>query len=245
MIRNFILLAVFALFLTPSFASGAIDPYAPEYLFEMSSENFVTINGAQAEMALLTFHESSQNWVLFFRHAINDDAPYDNLSALVECNGMSPVLLELADYPQWVSEGIYSIEFRYQIDSYPISYNERAFSAKYSKCYVTLSDYGAGSYLNNTWNYTKLGVEMIPYLATVEFVDCSDFDSAEIAVLNEMSSIVTMMTDVWAILWLVWSIFIVILAVFMIPIFIIIILRWAIYRITGFKLIEYKDEGWD
>ena len=245
MIKDIFLLAMMALFLIPTSVQGAIDPYAPQYLFEMSVEHFVAINGGQSEMALLVFHESSQNWILFFRHAAYDEAPYDNLSVVVMCNDMSPVGFDTAAYSQWVSEGILSIEFGYQDTGYPVTYNERAFTGKYSKCYVALADYGAGSYMNNTWNYTKLGVEMIPYLSTVEFLDCGDVESPELATANELSSVVTMMTDAWTILWLVWSIFIVIFAIFMIPIFIFIILRWAIFRITGIRLVEHKDEGWD
>jgi hypothetical protein len=180
--------------------------------------------------------------VLYISHATYDASPYDNLSVTLECDGSSTTF-DTIDYSQWESDGVLSIEFPYGDESYDVQYNEVTFTGKYSRCEVSVSDYGVGSYVNNTGNYTSLGVEMIPYLAVVEFINCSAVDTAEMNIIADLTSLVEMMQDVWTLLWLVYSIFIMVFAVFMIPIFIFILIRWAIYRITGFRLVERRDDG--
>jgi hypothetical protein len=96
--------------------------------------------------------------------------------------------------------------------------------------------------VNNSYVYDYIDAEMIPYLSTFEFVACDDVVTTETSILGEIEMIVGMMSDFWTLLWLVYSIFIVVVAVFMIPIFIFILLRWSIYRLTGYKLVERKED---
>jgi hypothetical protein len=209
--------------------------------FQMAVAQHLFIGQNSTDIALMSFHSSSNNWILFFRHNEWDDAPYDNLSLSVACNGEAPVTFDTSDYPDWVGKGVLSVEFPYERSDYPISYNTVEFTAKYSKCTLLVDDYGGSSYVNNSLTYDSIDVEMIPYLSTFEFVACGDIVTAETSILDELGLIVGMMTDVWQIAWLVYSIFIIIVAVFMIPIFIFILLRYSIYRLTGYKLVERKE----
>lgn len=234
--------AVLAFLLVPTMAQAAIDPYAPMLNFQMAVAQHLFITGNSSEIALMSFHSSSNNWILFFRHNDADLSAYDNLSLSVACNGESPVVFDTTDYPDWVDKGVLSIEFPYERSDFAVSYNTVEFTAKYSKCTLSVSDYGGSSYVNNSYSYNSIDVEMIPFLSTFEFIACDDIVTTETSILDEIGLITGMMTDVWQILWLVYSIFIVIVAVFMIPIFIFIIIRWAIYRLSGYKLIERKEE---
>lgn len=238
------LLAILALIISPTFATADLSPNAPTNSFEMAIEQVVRIDGDAGSMSLVSFHESSQNWVLFFRHATADVSPYDNLKLTFTCNGQTSSPINTTQYDQWVDDGILSIEFPYDDLNYPVTYNERDFTGKYSRCDIMIEDYNASSYLgNNTGSYTGLTVEMIPFLSVIEFVNCTGESFVEIGITNELSGIVTMMTDAWSIAWVIYSIFIVVFAVFMIPIFVFILIRWAIFRITGYRLIERKDRG--
>jgi hypothetical protein len=236
-----LVVAVLAVCLVPTVVQASIDPYAPLVTFQMAVAQHLFIDGNSTELALMSFHSSSNNWILFFRHNNADESAYDNLSLTVECNGESPVTFDTTDYSDWVDKGVLSIEFPYQQDGYSVTYNTVPLSAKYSKCTVSVDDYGGASYVNNSLPYYSIDVEMIPYLSTFEFIACEDIVTTETSILDELEMIVGMMTDFWQIAWLVYSIFIVIVAVFMIPIFIFILIRWAIYRLSGYKLIERKE----
>jgi hypothetical protein len=236
------MMAVLALMLVPTAAQASIDPYAPVLSFQMAVAQHLFIGDNSSDIALMSFHSSSNNWILFFRHNSLDDLPYDNLSLTVVCNGESPVTFDTTAYPDWNDKGVISVEFPYQQSDFAVSYNTVQFTAKYSKCTLSVDDHGNSSYVNNSYAYDFIDAEMIPYLSTFEFVACDDVVTTETSILGEIEMIVGMMSDFWTILWLVYSIFIVVVAVFMIPIFIFILLRWSIYRLTGYKLVERKED---
>lgn len=236
-------LAFILVILSASSVSAVLDSGIPETLFEQSTVRNFQIGGGEFKLDIFAFHQSSVSWVLFFRNNPVDIYPYDNLSVTVECDDMGAVSFDLTEYQSWVNEGILSVLMSYDDASESINYNDVVFTAKNSECLISIGDHGAGSYVNNSHTYSTLEVEMIPYLSTMEDIDCSDVDSAELTIVNELSLITGMMVGSWNILWLIYSIFIVIFAVFMIPISIFILMRWAIFRLTGFKLVERKDRG--
>lgn len=237
-----ILLAVIALCLVPTMVGADLNPNVPLVQFEMSVRRLYVINDAPAKVDILSFHQSSQNWMLYLENDIFDDYPYDNLTLNIACDGQS-VSVDTTDYDEWVDNGTLSITFPYGDDVYQISYNDVTFGASRSDCELSVSDYGASSYVNNTYDYTVIEMQLLPLLSTVEFVNCSYADTDEIGIINELSSIATILSDFWEIAWLVYSIFIIIFAVFMIPIFIFILIRWALYRLTGYKLVERREGG--
>lgn len=238
MFRKIVMLMLLAIMLTPVAVRAELSPFAPIFAFEMSAAHRIQINGESESVSILTFYESSQNWVLFLRHNNVDDLPYDNLSVTVECNGEDPVTFDTTDYSQWVDEGILSVEFPYQQSDYGVVYNSINLAGKYSMCVVNVEDYGGSSYANNSYNYTEFNVETIPFLATLEFIDCNQSGSSEINLLNQMSSTTNMMTNFWDILWLVFSIASVVLGVFMIPVIVFILIRWFLFRVAGIKIVE-------
>jgi hypothetical protein len=217
------------------------DPYAPFFGFQMAVAKNLYINDTPFDLGLMAFHGSSSNWILFYKHNDFDDPPYDNLSLTVECNGESPVTFQTTAYQDWVDYGVLSIEFPYAAGSVGVTYNSVSFTGKFSRCSVSVADYPS-SYDNNTYTYNYIDAEMIPFLNTLEFVTCTDAGNAEISILDEIDMLVTMMSGFWTIAWLVFSILIVVVGVFMVPIFVFILIRWAIYRLSGFRLIERKED---
>lgn len=240
--RFSVLFALLALCLVPALVSADISPNIPTTRFETSASKQIYLGSSDIDMDIIAFHQSSQNWILYFEHSQSDIYPYDNLTLSIDCNDQL-VSVDTTDYSDWVDDGVLSITFPYAEDDYPITYNEVSMTASRSECELSISDYGASSYVNNTQNYTFIYVEMIPILAVLEFVNCSSVDTAEIQIMTELDTVVAVFSDFWEIAWLVYSLCIIIFAVFMIPIFIFILIRWALFRLTGYKLVERRDRG--
>lgn len=230
-------LVLLAFVLMPISVGADLSPLAPLFSFETSFVHNLTTNGEGVDFTLMSYHGSSQNWVLFMRHDELDLVPYDNLIVSVACNGASAYVFNTTVMSQWVDEGMLSIEYPYQ-GNMSIRYNSVSHTARYSRCTVGISDYGNDSYAGNVENYTFVRLEAIPFLSVLEFVDCTPYDTAELGLLGNISSLVAMMTDFWQMLWLVVSITAIIFGIFMVPIFVFIIIRWFIFRVTGTKIIE-------
>jgi hypothetical protein len=241
MYKSFVFALLVVAIASPAAVSAELSPFTPIVAFEMSGLHNLVINGESIDVSLLTFYESSQNWVLFLRHNPIDDPPFDSLLMIVGCNGESPVTFNTTEYSQWASKGVLSVEFPYQQSGYAAVFNSETLTGKFSECTLSVADYGAASYVNNSFNYTSFDVELIPFLATVDFVDCSEVDSGELTLLSQLSSMTGVMTDFWQILWLVFSMTAIILGVFMIPIFIFILIRWFVYRMVGIKIVERQS----
>lgn len=225
--------------LLPSTA-GAVSPFAPVYAFEMSGEHYVPVSGSEYDLALMTLHESSSNWVLFVRHAANDMPPYDDLRITLECDGDSAVF-NTTYYDDWNTYGYVGIEFPYGDTSYDISYNEIEFQSRYSTCTLSVDDFSGAAYINNSRSYTYMRIEAVPYLSTVEFIDCDEYDYVELMILGNLNSFVVITYSLWNISWLLYSLFALTFALFMIPTFIFIMIRWVLYKMSGYKIVPRSD----
>jgi hypothetical protein len=217
---------------------GAISPLAPLFTFEMSVQGEVWLDGNATEIELVTLHESSSSWLLYLRRNSADVYPYDNISISISCNdASSPTTFYSTDYTDWVNNGSIAVNFNFQDESYDIYYNEIDFTGKQSDCEISADSV---AFYNNS-AYNTIDVEMIPYLGVLEFISCTGVDSAQIGIADEMNSMTTMMADIWDIAWIVYSIGIVVVGVFGIPILVFMLIRWAIYKLSGIKLIERKE----
>lgn len=211
----------------------------PYYLFGMSSETFVYLNSSiTSTMTLNSFHATSETWNLYIRANTNDNPPYDNLTWTVDCTSGDTATFDTLEYSSWVNDGYIQIAMNYEDAAETIHYNAVPLTAKAVTCDFTISDWNA---TNNTANY-RMWAEMIPFYATIEFIECEGFeDNFGISFTGQVTTVVTMMEDGWEIAWYTYSIFIIIFAVVGVPILVFIVVRWAIYRISGFKLIERRE----
>jgi len=226
----------FALLVLMASSAQAVTPY---YLFGMSGETFVYLNGSiTSTMTLNSFHATSETWKLYINANTNDVPPYDNLTWTVTCSSGESATFDTLEYSSWVNDGYIEITLNYEDDDETLHYNSIPLSAKTVTCDYTISAWNA---TGNTDNY-RMWVEMIPYYATIEFIDCTGFDdNFGISFTGDVTTLVTMMEDGWEIAWYTYSIFMIIFTVIGVPLLVFIILRWAIYRLTGYKLIERRE----
>jgi hypothetical protein len=214
-------------------SARAMSPLAPIVSFEMASHYDLPLDGNDTTASLVTLHQSSSNWLLYLRHNDADVFPYDNMTISIKCNNaVTPTVFHTTSYADWVNNGSISINFNYQDDAYVVYFNSISFAAKYSSCVIgvdsgTFDDNGA---------YDDITLELIPQLGVLEFISCTGITSPEIGVTSEGLTFVQIMTDVWNILWNVYSLMITVIALFGIPMMVFIIFRWAVFKITGYKI---------
>jgi len=190
------------------------------------------LNNTESVMSWLAFHESSESVGWYIRQNQNDTGLADNISITFDCGGSVAGSFYTTDYDTWNQFGYIQINLDYEDENYRISYNENPFTAKYLRCEFTAS---AVQFINNS-AYDYIEVEFIPTDASLEFVDCSGISSSEISITGSIGSLVSLMGDMWEIAWLIYSIAIIVLAVFGIPIFVFMLIRYLIYKLTGYRI---------
>jgi len=185
-------------------------------------------------MSWLSFHESSESVSWYIREHPNDTGVADNHTITFDCGGSVTGSFNTKDYDSWnnILGGYIQIGLDYEDESYGISFNEVPFTGKYLRCEFTAS---AGSFYNNS-AYDYITMEFIPTESSFEFISCSAISTPQIAITGELASIVTMMSEIWEIAWLVYSIFIIIFAVFGIPIMFFMLVRYIVFRLSGYKI---------
>jgi hypothetical protein len=216
---------------------GAINPIVPIFTFEMAVHSDIYLDGNETTLALVTLHETSSSWLLYIEHNDDDVYPYDNISLSIQCNdALTPTVLYTTGYDDWNNNGSISINFNYQDESYDVYYNSIDFVGKYSDCVLSADSVS----FDGNGAYDIVVVEMIPQLGVLEFISCDSVESFQIGISEEVLTIVQIMTDVWNILWYTGSTFVLIISLFGIPMLAFLMFRWALYKITGYKLVERR-----
>jgi len=228
------LAVMFSLLLSFSSVS-AIDPYASVFSFEFTNQRDIFIDDAEnAVVSIMAFHESSQGWILYIRHNDTDALPYDELQFSFTCDGLGSGEFNTTAYASWNSTGSIDLNMEYGDSDYVIAYNSVPFSGKYTRCSINITS-TPSSFINNS-AYDIVQVETIPLLATLEFLSCDETVTPSILLVNQMSSFVDMNSDMWTITWYVYSIFIIILALFGIPMLAFMLIRFVVFRLSGYKI---------
>jgi len=220
-----------------SVGANALDLFASLFSFEMSGQRNVFLNDNETTgFAVMAFHESSQSWLLYLRHNESDAPPYDNFDVSFDCAGIGSGSFNTTSYADWVSHGALSVNMEYQSANFSISYNQVPFSAKYARCDVNILTF-PDSFSNNS-AYAFVQLEYIPQTSVIEsaFLPCDQAVSSQLFILGEINTLVGMDATAWQLGWITYSIFIIILAVFALPIFIIILIRYILFKLTGYKL---------
>jgi len=218
--------------------AGSVSAFtlAPIFNYEMALHHDTEIDGAEVtQIGILAFYEYSKSWELVLVSNNADVPPYDNFNIGISCNdGEEEAELNTTEYADWVSSGRFSISFSYQDDSYPIAYNEYELNGKYSACEISVNSYNDS--FNNNPSYETIGVEMIPLLSPVEFINCSQITSATISIANELDTFFVMVGDFWDIIWYIYSIAIIVFTLFGIPLLLFMLIRWVLYRVAGVRI---------
>jgi len=211
----------------------------PFYIFGMSGGRFVYLNASHvASLELNTFHGSSESWILYIRANPYDAYPYDNLTWHVDCTNGEDAVFDTVGYATWNSFGYIQIPMAYEPAPVTVHYNSVPLEAKSVSCDFSLL---AWNEVNNTANYTRMIVEMIPYYASLEFVNCTGVNGFGMNITGSITTAVGYMHSGWDIAWIVYSICIIVFAIVGIPLLVFIIIRFGIYRLTGTKFIEKKE----
>jgi len=211
----------------------------PYYLFGMSARGLLYMNSSvTTTMQINAFHGSSETWKFYIEGLGSDNPPYDNITIQVDCTSGDSAVFDTTDYPEWVEHGYLEIPLIYEDEDDVIRYNSIPLESKTVRCDFTALGF---NFTNNT-AYNTRKIHMIPYLASIEFIECTGFDdNFGISFTGDVMTLVTMMEDCWEIAWYTYSIFAIIFVVIGVPLLVFIILRWAIYRLTGYKLIERRE----
>lgn len=229
----------FALMFMASSAQAAFGN-TPYYVFGMAGRGFIYTNSSViTTMRISSFHGTSETWKLYIEKTGDDLPAYDNITISVDCTSGDSAVFSTTDYESWNTYGYLEIPLTYEDDDVAISYNSIPLTAKTVECDFTIVNINR---LNNTAPYIRRWIQMIPYLSSIEFVDCTGYDdNFGIQVSTQIDAAVTMMDASWEIAWLVYSIFAVVFVVIGVPMLVFIIIRWALYRITGHRLVERRE----
>lgn len=213
----------------------ALDPYASLFNFQFTNLHEVVIDDTESVISsILAFHETSQGWILHIVRNDDDAPPYDNFHFNFACDGIGSGSFNTTSYSSWNSSGVIDVNMEYGNPSYQIAYNSVPFTAKYTRCVFNITS--DSSSFNNNSAYSILHVESIPLLATIEFLSCAQMSSPAVSFTAELTSLVVIMSDMWTIAWLVYSIGAVVFAVFVVPTMIFLLVRFALYKLTNYKI---------
>lgn len=231
---------VLMLLVIPS-AQAVVNPLVTVFAFESAWSGYVVLNHAESEKPYIySYHQYSDTWYLYIKSNPHDDPPYDNLTISVQCNdASSPTVFPTTFYQDWNDTGELVFSFPYGEDQIAITYNDHIIYGDVGWCDLSVTSHG-GSFINNSLSYNYLEMKMIPLISSFEDLDCSNVDSATVGIATGLTSLVTYNADLWEIAWLFYSIMILILATFGVPILLFMAIRFAIYRITGHKILERR-----
>jgi len=208
------------------------------FMFESGSYQHLFLGDSEPlNVDVVGFHQYGKTWYLFFRHNEGDIPPYDNISISVQCNGeTSPIVFPTDFYDEWNTTGELTLSFDFYESNVAIPYNSHLIYGDVSSCEISASSI----YFDNNSAYDYIEVETIPLISILENYDCSRVESTTINIAGSMSSFFGWMGDIWTISWYVYSMALIIFAVFGIPMFVFLAIRYAIYKILGYKVVERR-----
>lgn len=229
----FSLMTVLVLYSTSAYAVDV------SFIFGATGETQIYNNASHTtEMTLNAFHGASETWAFFIENNPSDNTPYDNQTWYLSCSNGEEATFSTLDYQTWIDDGYIQIVFDFNDEEETIYYNSVPLEAKTVSCDFTLRYINAS---NNTADYT-MDVEMIPYYITTEFVDCTAYSyNPTLSITSFIDTTIGFMSSSWEIAWIIFSIGAILFTLIGVPIFAFLVIRWAIFKITGKKLIERKE----
>jgi hypothetical protein len=198
-------------------------------------------NQTQYQM-IKAFHNESSTFYVVFRANIGDAVPYDDFYINYWCQGDALFTeFHTTDYPSWVQSGIisFSKQYAFQTTEY---YNNATVDMSSSICWINSA---TGLFVDGNAGYTNFNMELVPvlntFVITIEMF-CSDSARTDLIGLLSagLSSVFANNVNFLYTMWLVVQILAIIFIVIGVPVLIIMLIRWAIWRISGFKILEKK-----
>lgn len=192
-----------------------------------------------------SFYNESDSFYFVIRASVGDIKPYDDFFVRVWCSGDSlPTEFHTTDYDSWASNGQITFKRAYYT-SYSEIYDNLSITASKSGCEI----YSASDLVvDGNAGYTMFYVDMIPVLPTaVITLDQFCADEQRVNLTGRLTSgiLIVLQNNVNFLytLWIIVQVMAVIVIVIGVPVFILLMIRWAIWRITGFKLFDRSMNG--
>jgi len=191
-----------------------------------------------AKIRFITNHTNLYYYIVI-RANIGDSPPYDSFDVSFICNGdESETAFTTTDYSSWVESGQISFKRRFS-DPHTVYYmGVFPFQAMDGECNITSA---TNLQVEGNEGYTTFNVELVPLLDTnVKTVQSYCEERARTNLIeteiNETLTVITSNLNIFTTLWIVIQIFAVILLVIGLPFVIFMMIRWAVYKVTGHKI---------
>jgi hypothetical protein len=233
-------------------SSGLVSaiPESDLYKFKSSVRGYAKFDeygGSTATRSyeIKSFYNESDSFYFVIRASAGDIKPYDDFFVRVWCSGDSlPTEFHTTDYDSWVSNGQITFKRNFYT-TYSEVYDNLSIPAEKSGCEIYSA---SGLVVDNNAGYTTFYVEMVPILPTaVITLDAFCADEKRVNITGRLTSGILIVlqnnTNFLYTMWIIVQVLAVIIIVIGVPVFILLMIRWAIWRITDFKLLERSTNG--
>jgi hypothetical protein len=244
---NSYLLACLAFGLIAVLFSGVVSaiPESDLYKFKSSVRGFAKFDEyggstSTRSYTIKSFYNESDSFYFVLRSSAGDIKPYDDFFVRMWCSGDSlPTEFHTTDYDSWVSNGQITFKRNFYLP-YTEIYDNSSIPASQSGCEIYSA---SGLVVDGNAGYTTFYVDMVPILPTaVITLDAFCTDERRVNLTGRLESGILLVlqnnTNFLYTMWIIVQVVAVIAIVIGVPVFILLMIRWAIWRITGFKLFD-------
>lgn len=191
-----------------------------------------------------SLHNASLDYYVVIRKNVNDVKPYDDFFVSFLCgDDVIPTEFHTTDYSSWVETGQVSFKKSYfQITSAAFPYGN--LTSFYTYCYVVNAN---GLVTDNNVGYTQFNLDLVPVTTIAVRTVASYCEEAAItdainAEEDAIAGIVGNNINFFQTFFIIFQILAVVLVVLGVPIMIFLLIRWAIWKITGVRILERRME---
>jgi len=246
-----ILLAIAMAVLLSAVPFAAAIPESDLYYFRASVRSIFQFdegyNGSAGRVAYLkAFQNASNYYYIVLRANAGDALPYDRFDLSFGCtDDITDTFVRTTDYPSWVQSGQISFKRAFGNVSY-YTYDGMSRPVSEARCEIKSA---SGLVPNGNVGYAMFNVELVPLLSS--FVNtlqaiCESDARAEVTegIINATGNIVSFNVNILFTLWIILQIVLVVFVVIVLPAIIILMVLWAVQKVTGKKPFGGEDRGY-
>jgi hypothetical protein len=211
----------------------------------MTFDEFMGNSTDDRALVLKSFDNGSISFYVVLRANVGDAPPYDDFYVRMRCSGDAlPLEFHTTDYASWNKVGQISFKRTYDV-GYVEQYDNLSMPAILSSCQI---ESASGLAVDGNLGYTDFYMEMVPILST-NVITLDEYCTGERRVNvtgNIKNSILLVLTNnvnfIYT-LWILFQIMAVIIVVIGVPVMVLLLIRWALWRLAGFKLFERSGDS--
>jgi len=212
------------------------------FYFDEYNPKYDGIHGITRELELLSFYNESQYYYIVIRKSSVDQPPYDDFFVTFICDAEPVTSFHTTDYTSWVESGQISFkkQYGYQDD---FDYGTGSIRGRYSYCQIREA---SNLTVSGNTGYTTFNVDLVPVtISSVQSVEsyCEEeyLRDTITAQLSAMGTIVETNVGFVSTIFTVFQTLVIVFIVIGIPILIFLFIRWAVWKITGIRILERKE----